>query len=70
MSDVVQCLRCSKFSLQDVSKEWLAQGFGNCAHREKFIVFGARRERDCVAFEPAEINIVAKRDSWLKEKVL
>ena len=71
MSDAtVQCLRCAKFSLQDVSKEWLAQGFGNCEHREKFVVFGARRERDCGKFAAAEDDIVARRDAWLRERTL
>ncbi len=70
MSDAVQCLRCSGFSLQDVSKEWLAQGFGNCAFREKFIMFGARRERDCEKFAAADSDIVVKRDAWLQERAL
>lgn len=66
----VQCLRCAKFSLQDVSDEWRRQGFGNCEHREKFIVFGARRERGCVTFAAAEADVVAKRDAWLRERAL
>lgn len=70
MSDTVQCLRCTKFSLQDVSKEWLAQGFGNCAHREKFVVFGARRDRDCEKFDEADGDTTAKRLTWLQEKKL
>jgi len=71
MSDVVvQCLSCAKFSLQDVSAEWLRQGFGNCGLREKFIMFGARRERDCEKFAAADSDIVVKRDAWLQERAL
>lgn len=66
----VQCLRCAKFSLQSVSDEWRRLGFGNCDYREKFITFGARRERACGRFAAAESDVVAKRDAWLRERAL
>ena len=64
----VQCVSCSRFSFKEVSKEWLAQGFGLCDQREKFIVYGAKRERDCATFAAADANVVAKRIEWLKAR--
>lgn len=66
----VKCVSCSRFSFKEVDKEWLAQGFGHCDLREKFIVHGARRDRDCATFAAADGDTTAKRLAWLQEKKL
>lgn len=60
------CLHCADFSLQRAHPAHAKAGLGCCAHREKFILFAARLERDCEKFAPAEAGIIAKRESFLE----
>ncbi|MFA5027012.1 MAG: hypothetical protein WC713_03995 [Candidatus Methylomirabilota bacterium] len=64
----VQCIACDRFTLKTGSDEWARQGFGNCANREKFIMFGAVKDRDCGEHWPAPDAVVEKRRAWLKAK--
>lgn len=66
----VQCFTCSRFSFPKEKPEWIGLGFGNCADQEIFIMYGARRLRDCVRHLKADSETVAKRDGWLKGKSL
>jgi len=61
----VQCVACSKFSVQRANKEMQDQGFGCCDRREPFISFGARKERDCEHHVLAASDVIAKREAWL-----
>ena len=61
----VQCVACSKFSVQRADKEMQDQGFGCCDRREPFISFGARKERDCEHHVLAASDVIAKREAWL-----
>ena len=61
----VQCVACSKFSVQRANKEMQDQGFGCCDRREPFISFGARKERDCEHHVLAASDVIAKRETWL-----
>ena len=58
------CLHCSNFSLRDGDKEWARMGFGNCARREKFIMFNATKPRDCEHHVRADDATVARREAW------
>ena len=61
----VTCIGCAGFRLRDAGVVLAAEGFGCCEHREKFIVFGAHRERNCLRFAAADRKTVAERGVWL-----
>jgi hypothetical protein len=65
---IVQCIACDRFTFKKASKEWTAQGFGNCDLREPFIVHGAMKDRECETFWPAPDAVVEKRKAWLKDR--
>lgn len=61
----MNCMNCSSFSFKSAHPTHARAGLGCCAHREKFILFAARLERDCEKFARAEAGIIAKRETFL-----
>ena len=62
----VQCVSCSKFSLQDAGKEFAALGFGQCSEKSGGAYSSARYSRECSIFDLAPAVVIEKRREWLK----
>lgn len=61
----MNCLHCADFSLQRAHPAHAKAGLGCCAHREKFILFAARLDRDCEKFARAGDETIAKREKFM-----
>lgn len=64
----MRCLACQHFTFKHAGKEHIANGYGNCAHDVKYIMYGARRDRQCDKHEAIPDDEVEKREKWLDEK--
>jgi hypothetical protein len=61
----VQCINCSKFSLQDAGKEFAQLGFGQCSERRGGAYHSARYSRECSIFDRAADLVIEKRLKWM-----
>lgn len=67
-STSVKCIECAKWSPKRASVEWARQGFGCCARREPFIVFGGEMLRDCAHHAAAEEVDVQTRRAFVAKQ--
>lgn len=63
---LIICLHCADFSFQRTHPTHAKAGLGCCEHREKFILFAARLDRDCEKFARADLAVIAKREKFLR----
>ncbi len=64
----VQCIACSKFSMRNAGK--MAElGYGHCELERSAATFeSATFERHCHTYDPADQDVVQKRNDWLDGK--
>lgn len=65
----VQCLTCTNFTFKNVGDAHIANGFGNCLHDARYVMYHATKDRQCAKHNPLSKDEAAKRADWLAEKI-
>lgn len=65
----VKCLTCADFTFKEVGDAHIANGFGNCLHDAKYVMYHATKDRQCAEHNPLDKAEAEKRADWLAEKI-